>query len=363
MAIPAHPGGRATIPLRAPPVQPKIPLQIQVAADIFYIDLTPKMPTVELRATFNGATADPAAVTWHVSLDYVAFIPVPHAVVRKVRTKAHPPIAPLKGNPVVIPFATLMCGKLSVKVEVAAAGAPLVATRDLLIGGMNPNGTLIHSTIALRIVRQMIQQESGMKQFSDRLGGAWAQQSVNPNWSSDGERGVGLGQLTNPPPGDDDIWNWRANARHLQDRFTAFRAHAASLHTRIMATRRFQGEVKALADWRKAEGQAPVSASLPPLSSDQLDQEAARAYNGFGKRIPSEYLSYTHEFEPMLAPLTSRSRKDAAGHPLLSPPVPVVDANGAARWRQVPGAERISRSGGHAPGDPLYVEHVLAQPG
>jgi hypothetical protein len=338
-------------------------LTIESADDVFYLSLAPAMPEIELTAVIKGAAAPPpAACHWTFSLAYPGFIAVRGGATRNAVARSHPPIASVTGNPVRVPFTTVTGGRLTATVTATVAGQTLRATRsDILIGGTNPSATDLASVVSDRLMRQMIQQESGGAQFNDGRGGLPAR-AINPNWSQDNLRGVGLGQLTNPPPSAEEAWNWRVNAASLQTRFRGKRRPGATLHTRIMASARFQAETAALNAWRQAEGQAPVTCTLPPLTAEQQDWEGLRAYNGFGRKVAGQYLEYIHEFEPTLTTLTSARRRGPQG-PLTAPAMLAVDDTGACSWSQINGAERNSRSGGRAPGDPDYVAHVLGQPG
>jgi hypothetical protein len=324
----------------------------------------PAMPEITVEAVVVGvAPKTKLEFAWTFKLEYNDFIVIPGARRRNVRTKVHPPMAAKTGNPVVVPLSTLMCGKLTVTVETNLNGQKLSAKReDIFVGGTNPTAVELQAEVTQPLIRKMIRQESGGKQFSDNATATWAAQALNPNWSGDGLRGVGLGQLTNPAPADDDIWNWRTNAQHLQQRFLAKRTPGSTLHTRIAASSRYQSEAKALADWRKAEGLPSLAVTLPALNSDQQDREGLRAYNGFGIKVAGQYLDYVHEYEPATMVLTSAKRKDAAGQPLKSPPVLDVDASGQVKWTQISGAERLSRHGNTRYGEPDYVAKVLAQP-
>ncbi|WP_425228372.1 hypothetical protein [Sphingomonas sp.] len=350
-------------------------LTINATATRFNLSSVPAMPEIVLTAVMGepprpGAPPVPptplppnAVLVWHVALAYPGFIAVAHGLTRPGRARTHPAIAPIMGNPARVPFTEVMGGRLTVRLEVTIGTQKLSATRDdILIGGTNPTAAELSAAVQTKLMRQMIQQESGGAQFNDGRGGLPAT-ALNPNWSQDRLRGVGLGQLTNPPPSADDAWNWRTNAATLQVRFRGKRASGSTLHTRIMASARWTGEVGALNEWRRAEGQPPLHVTLPALTAEQQDWEGLRAYNGFGVKADGQYLDYIHEFEPLLTTLVSATRKAPNGQPMKSPPVPDVDAAGVGSWRQVTGAERNTRSGGQAPGDPNYVAHVLAQPG
>lgn len=269
-------------------------------------------------------------------------------------------MAPVIGNPVRLPFTIVTGRRLIATVTATVAGQALTATRnDILIGGTNPTRADLITAVPDKLMRQMIQQESGGAQFNDGRGGLPVN-AINPNWSQDNLRGVGLGQLTVPPPTAEEAWNWRTNAAAPQRRYREKRQSAATLHTRITASARFQAEVRALNDWRRAEGQPPLVVTLPVLTAEQQDREGLRAYNGFGRKVAGQYLDYIHEFEPTLTTLAAATRRNPAGRLLTSPALLAVDAGGGGSWTQVSGAERNIRSGGRAPGDPDYVAHVLA---
>ncbi|NTV95813.1 MAG: hypothetical protein HGA75_10400 [Thiobacillus sp.] len=339
-------------------------IAIKVHNTHHYMSTVPAMPKIAVQAVVTGAPPQAKLeFTWSFKLEYNSFIATTGARRRNVRTKVHPPMTAQKGNPVVVPLSTLMCGKLTVTVETSLNGQKLSASRDdIFVGGTNPSVAELHGAVNQRVVRKMIQQESGGKQFSDNFNGMWSAHALNPNWSSDNLRGVGLGQLTNPPPLDEDIWNWRKNASHLQQRYSAKRASAATLHTRIASSQRYKDEAKALSDWRKAEGLSPLTITLPALDSDQQDREGLRAYNGFGIRVAGQYLDYIHEFEPATTVVTSSKRKGSNGQPLKSSLVLDVDSTGHVKWVQISGAERLRRYGGVKHGEPDYVARVLAQP-
>ena len=338
-------------------------LSIRPAQTRYYLSTAPALPVIQLEAVFDHPLPGPPPVfTWKFSFEYPDFIVVPGGRRRNVRAKSHPPMLDKVGNPVRVPLTTVMCGRLTVVVETMIQGVRTTARReDILVGGTNPSEGELVAAVPVPLMRQMIRQESSAKQFSDSAGGGYTPTAINPNWSGDNLRGVGLGQLTNPPPADADIWDWRVNATHLQERFRQKRGAGASLHSSMMNSARYRLEVRALNEWRAAEGQLPVTPTLAPLSEHQRDLEGLRAYNGFGIQVSGQYLTYIHEFEPATTVLVSARRKDGDGRPLRSPTVLDVDARGNAQWVQISGPERRRRYGRNS-GDPDYVAHVLAQP-
>jgi hypothetical protein len=330
----------------------------------FFMSTVPAMPQIRLTAELVGFPPNTAAAfTWTFALDYAEYL-VTRAGQRRfnVRTKSHPPIAPRTGLSVIVPLTTVMCGRLTVTLTATVGTRQLTATRrDILVGGSNPSSAELSSLIPDELVRKMVTQESGRKQFSDVAARAYVAQAINPNWSSDNLRGVGLGQLTNPPPGDGDIWNWRTNAASLQSRFAGMVRSAGRFAGRILASQRLGTEVTALNAWRGAEGQPALTVTAPALTAEQSRLEACRAYNGFGPQVVGQYLPHVHEFEPAVRRYTSATRRGSDGAPLVSLPLLDVTADGAIRWVQISGADRLIRYGGRPSGEPNYVALVQAQ--
>ncbi|MBU6258764.1 MAG: hypothetical protein KGL18_06795 [Burkholderiales bacterium] len=139
-----------------------VTIAIKAPQTRYYISTQPALPRIQLEAVISGATAPVQAdFTWNFKLEYSDFIMVAGARRRNVRTKLHPPMVAVKGNPVLVPLSTLMCGKLTVTVEAGLRGQKLSATRDdIFVGGSNPSRVELHAAVGRRIVRQMIEQES-----------------------------------------------------------------------------------------------------------------------------------------------------------------------------------------------------------
>lgn len=185
----------------------------------FYMSTTPAMPTITLVAKVEKVLLPQLVIySWQFSLVYNSYITTtPGQRTYNVRAKTHPPMPSMIGPQVTVPLSTLMCGRLTVTLTALLEGKYRTVTRnDILIGGTNPSSGELAGAVPEAIVRKLIRHESGGNQFYDSGTSSSATQAINPNWSRDNLRGVGLGQLTNPAPDDADIWNWRQNARSLQ---------------------------------------------------------------------------------------------------------------------------------------------------
>jgi hypothetical protein len=333
----------------------------------YYMSTVPAMPVIVLTAKVDNVPM-PHLLTynWLITLVYDSYIvTTPGQRTYQVRTKTHPPLPPMTGQQVTVPLTSLMCGRLTATVSTTIQGQFRTVTRkDILIGGTNPSSGELAGVVPEVIVRKLIKHESTSRQFYDSGVGGVVTQAINPNWSQDNLKGVGLGQLTNPAPSDADIWNWRQNALSLQSRFKSNRTSANGLATSIQNSTRFKNEVAALNAWRQAEGQPALNVTVPALTTEQRDWAALRRYNGLGPEVEGQYLSRIHEFEPEMTQYTSARRKAANGTPLTATLLS-VGAGGAIVWHQITGAERSKRYSDAGKtkglGDPNYVANVLAK--
>src|SRR5207249_1145912 len=117
------------------------------------------------------------------------------------------------GGKCTINFPRIRGGALSISV---GADLPLImcfatSTKGLRIRGVNPPRGELNLACGSEIVQKIVMQESGRRQFdAARDGGA----SNCPLFSGDRLGGVGLLQITNPAPTDEDHWDWRENINH-----------------------------------------------------------------------------------------------------------------------------------------------------
>ncbi|MGA9509363.1 MAG: hypothetical protein WBV55_12170 [Candidatus Sulfotelmatobacter sp.] len=210
--------------------------------------------------------------------------------------------------------------------------------KGLKIRGVNPTRHEINAACGVEALQKICCHESRRRQFD-----AAAEEGVSdcPLFSGDGLGGVGLMQITNPAPTDDDHWDWRANISHGVQVFNSKRVTA----------KRYPGRVRGSAEFRElvrrfnAGRNPPVNVVLPDFTPAQLELDTIRGYNGWAGR--DAFGQVLHEFRVPL---------DAQGNLQVN-----VDAanRGVIAWEQVPAADRPHGPGNW--GDPNYVANVQGQ--
>ena len=300
----------------------------------FSISADAVMPSITVTATLSGMVLDaksPPTYTWGASLKFDGSV-TPHGTGRRTE---HSAIAGQVGvkNTYLIPFKEMRGGVLTVTVSVKVGTVTLTATSTgVTIVGTNPTPSAIKAKANLigatkvRFRKQM-RQESSLCQFT-ALG--W------PKYSGDNMGGVGLCQLTSPPPTANQSWNWKDNLQggwslYLQKEIIA-RAYPALV--------RNGPTLRALvAAWNaqpSRKGKPLIAVTIPDYTADQLEMDTIRGFNGFAGGL--------HEF---------RVRIDSKG--LLVVTLSASGTVGAAEWERVPVSARGSS------GDPNYVSNVEAQ--
>jgi hypothetical protein len=167
------------------------------------------MPSITVTATLSGMKLDaqsPPTYTWAASLNFDGSV-APYGSGRRTE---HSAIAGQVGakNTYLIPFKEVCGGVLTVTVSVKVGTANLTASSTgLSIVGTNPTPSAIktkaNSIGATKVrFRKQMRQESSLCQFTAP---GW------PKYSSDNKGGVGLCQLTDPPPTANQTWNWKDN--------------------------------------------------------------------------------------------------------------------------------------------------------
>jgi hypothetical protein len=167
-----------------------------------------------------------------------------------------------------------------------------------------------------QIVRKMIAHESGGVHQFDPNG--------LPLWSSDNQRGVGLMQITDPAPTDDEVWDWRRNvARGVA----------------ILGGEKLRTAINRLDRLRAAVQREAVQAGgrAAPITGDMIALQAVRGYNGYnnGRGVIDEW----------------RPVRDGRGR--------LVIVDGQTQWERVPAAARTPRDPERPRGEPNYVNRVL----
>jgi hypothetical protein len=290
------------------------------------------MPTVTVRAVLDDAP-DGITYNWTVSIAFDAT----RCAHGQRSNSATTIFKASTTTPEFTPqFSAIRGGDLQIRVDVSTGGQALSAsTSGLKIGGTNPALSDLRGAIPEEPLRRMVRQESGGRQFVAAADGG---QGVCPLFSSDNLGGVGLLQVTNPAPTQDEIWNWLANVAAARRLFSQKLATAQRFPQLCAACDAFQQLTAALNQSRAESGLAPLSISVPPFTEDQLELDAIRGYNGYSG---TDFLGlHLHEFR-ISVNSGSMAINDNG------------DGTATAVWERVPANERP------ASGDPNYVMNVL----
>ena len=166
---------------------------------------------------------------------------------------------------------------------------------------------------------------------------------VCPLWSRDKLGGVGITQITNPKPTDDDVWDWTANLKRAQKILKEKESVASGYPAKVRSSGAFQLLVTKFNQAHQKGGNPSLTITLPEFTADQLRLDMIRGYNGFAGT--DAFGNVLHEFRVPL---------DAAGNLI------VVEQPGGKTaviaWQQVPAADRPQKVG-----DPNYVANVTRQ--
>jgi hypothetical protein len=255
-----------------------------------------------------------------------------------MRSINHPFIHQTTGtNRFTIPFTEVRGGDLVVNVVVA--GTTLTATTaNLRVTGTNPSIPALRNVApANGAFRKLLCLESGLRQF----------QSSYPLFGADNKGGAGICQITNPPPTDAQIWNWKENMKAGWELFRSKQSIARNYPAQVRASAQFAELVKAFNAQRAANGLGSLTIVLPDYTDEQLERDTLRAYNGYAGRL--------HEY-----------RVKVDGNGLLA--VTVDGSIGTAQWEPITAAERTALYdemglGPNSRGDVNYVDDVMKQPG
>jgi hypothetical protein len=313
-----------------------ITLRLVQLGNQFSITETPQMPTIEVEASLVGAPAAVSAVTrfeWTVSLTFDASR-CPHG---PRRTIIHSPITgTTTGNRFRVPFTQIRGGRLVIEATATVGGSQFRATLDTVNGqpitivGTNPTAASITAAVQRAILRQMIRHESAQRQFVGAC----------PLFSGDNLGGVGLFQITNPAPTDDEVWNWRANIaagiRVFNQKLQTARGYPAA----VRGSAGFQQLVRDFNAARAAQRLPSINVILPDFTDQEAELDACRGFNGWAGR--DQFGNHLHEFR---VPIDAQGRLVVGGQ------------NGTIVWERVPARDRPQGTG-----DPDYVSHVLARP-
>jgi hypothetical protein len=306
----------------------------------------PRMPAVVARVRLTPTPAGMVTFHWTATVEYpLTGARCPHHPDRSI---VHSQQATTTGPEWRIPFARVRGGRLTLRCEARSNGTSLgtASLTGVTILGRNPHRAELHVALGSPVLRQLCAHESGQRQF---LAAAFTGSSACPLWSGDGRGGVGLMQITNPRPTDDEVWSWLANVRRGRELFAQKARIATAYPTRVRRTAGFAELVRGFNQARR--GQPAVEVTLPDFTPAQVEDDALRGFNGYAGRDP--FGLELHEF---------RVGTDANGQ-LLVDLLP-GGVRGVARWVRVTAAERVEqfrRLGRRYPGDPDYVANVRRQ--
>ena len=339
----------------SPGPQPSPKPQAQLIIDsptpntTFAITDAPAMPQVVACARIAGIMPDPTPTTqfeWTVQIRYHARS-CRHGPQRTINLPDS--VQTALGGQFAPTFPAIRGGELTLIARATVNGTTLTArTRGLVIQGTNPLQSDIRAAVPNDTLGRIACQESGMRQFIADVDGGVGR---CPEWGADHLGGVGIMQISAPPPTDDQVWNWRANVA----------AGIQKLDKTIAAARRYPGQVRnsprfhqLVATYnaqRQQQGLSPLQhIDLPDFTSgdfnnnlQQLELDAIRGYNGW---VGSDAFGFElHEFQVAV---------DANGFLRVSmAPGATV---GTAQWERVSPADRPNRDG-----DPNYVANVLSR--
>lgn len=338
---------------------------------IYRIGPEPSMPQIQARAKVTGVTPDPTsttAFTWTVRVHYDAS-QSPHGPHRIV-DYSWP--GTTNGNAVLVTNfgSVIRGGDLTLSATAVVNGMQVTGQKTgyKILG--YPWGTA-QDTQTRHNMRNVLKNTTLRKIASfESSGGHQFAQDCYPYWSADNLGGVGVMQITNPQPTDDEVWSWSKNATRGQELFKSDQKLGSVGRLRARVEKNANRVENAI---RLLQGLPPIVVTVPELTrkaaatfdaefdnitysdtSYQYEQSAIRVYNGVAGHDPFTGSSL-HEFQLVTV---------LANFPpfLTSVRRPVLDANGRAQWRHVTSSDRESQYPGGYPGDSDYVNHVLNAP-
>jgi len=188
------------------------------------------MPTIKVTALLDNCAARPMLHQWKVSLVFTGA----NCQNSCGRWIEHPEIhATTPSNTFTIPFGAVRGGDLTIQVTVQTGAGSVIGFSDgLRIVGTNPStGALLREAIMTDAFKRLMRLESGLRQFKP---------ACCPFFSNDQLGGVGLCQITVPPPTDDQVWNWKANLQRGLELYRQKEAAARAYPRHIRLSKEFK---------------------------------------------------------------------------------------------------------------------------
>jgi hypothetical protein len=327
---------------------PKVILSYDPPGPEFSITEECKMPTIKVTARLeNAGSATPMVMPhqWKVNLVFTG-ANCKHSMNRRIE---HPEInASTLTNTFTIPFTQIRGGDLTIEVTVRTGNSISMATgrsQGLKVIGTNPStAALLRAAIMTDAFKRLMRHESGLQQFRP---------AQCPYFSRDNLGGVGICQITNPRPTDDQVWSWKENLKRGLQLYKEKENVARAYPRRMRESAIFKALVEAynkdrLAQSTTAASLRALNIQLPDYTQHQLERDTVRGFNGYAGDGLHEY----------------RVRLDANNKLFVN--VDPGGVNGTAEWERVTAADRISVYQGKGLassrwGDPDYVENVYRQ--
>ena len=258
---------------------PKVVLSFTPAGPEYAISETADMPVIKATATLTNVTVKPGDTlefNWIAKVEFNGH-GCPHAMGRRT-SHAHIHAKTTTGD-WTIPFRQVRGGALTVTVGVQVNHHKLSATSSgLHIVGTNPTPTsLLCVSYPNETFKKLMRLESGLVQFRGHPGAT----SKCPLFSSDNLGGVGICQITDPRPTDDEVWDWEANVEAGKRFWDAKEANSRAFATAQQTGHHFRDLVNAFNHRRAQQHAQAITITLPDFTDDQLEKDTLRGYNGY----------------------------------------------------------------------------------
>lgn len=289
---------------------PIVQIVSPVAGTKFSITNQPKMPRIDVIARVTGVLPDPSAkitFSWRAEVKFNSS-GCKHGVhsVRDSSGIAHSSVCTTSsevltgsciGGKFSLQFTEIRGGNLELTVTANIGARSLVGKgTNVRIQGTNPAAVDIVAALPDDAIRRIICRESSFRQF---IPAPNEENALYPQFSRDDLLGVGLGQITNPPPSPDEVWNWRANLAAAVSLYNEKKSIAQNYPKQVANSAGFKSLVnqlnQALAADPTKKAKIPVAVEVK-YNDEQVLDDAIRAYNGFGA-YKDDFGFPQHEFQ------------------------------------------------------------------
>jgi len=263
---------------------------------LFSITADPKMPAINAKASVVGITtgADPTATTefvWTATVTYDSKSTLSGVSSGACTFKGAPKkgdtrkIDAIKkegkvtGGAIVVNFDKIRGGDLLISLTATVGGQVIKGeTKGWRIQGTNPALADVNKELPDDAMRRLTCLESQKKQFVASSGEGNA---MYPQFSGDGCLGVGICQLTNPQPTDDQIWDWKENVKAGVVLYNEKRNVAKGYPAKVAASANFLKLVKDYND-NLSKAPAPAAGAAPAAGGAPAAAAAGGAAPGPG---------------------------------------------------------------------------------